>query len=591
MGLLLSFAVPLVLVAVITAVNNRRAADRRAQLASGERTEVPCRVRGPEPPYPHRFRSGKAIWSDGTLAWRANHGGSTLIPLHDLTVLRTDTHGARWSRGRDGLVVHALTGSGKPVDLLVQAAFHPVLVEMLDRARHAPTPLLMADTETSSTRIDAVRRIMPLWAAVSGLLAAAWLAFWAWSFALGDRVQADVLSEQDELCDVSWTTPAGVESAEVDCDASTQPGDRVQVLAMPWPFQGEAMNPDVAVIIVLVGAAVLASPPVITATMRRRRRRSTSPQPVAVELAEAASLEVPTVEPWEVSFESTAAAMAVRSRLEGWPEARPDLDRPTPRRGQRWWQVPPLRRAGAKAMAQASLPFLFTVIAALFGFGWWMTSVSMSFGDVATTEGTVTDVLPAEYPLLPDDVSIQFQAGGRTVTASVATNRHLEVGEVESVTYDMEHPRRARLVSGDSTRRGAVITMLVAALTAALGVRRLGRVGETLSVVVATAHGPGLEMRYVLFRDGDGTLSALLFHHGERGQEIFGVPLAEDVRGEIPVSGTATVRGELPEEVGNLVPEVDGRTLWPAGFAVRATQQDAAAAVNGDLFYDSEPDT
>lgn len=483
------------------------------------------------------------------------------------------------------MVVHATTASGGAVDFVVHQAFHSILLELLDRANDAARSAEGADRAVGARAVAPIR-VAPRWAAVLAALAAAWLAFWLWAFVAGTVVRAEVLRSADELCVVRWTAPDGPERAEVDCDYSTRPGDTLEVLAMPWPFRGEAVTPGITQGIAGVVAFALIAPAGVTAMLRMRRRRKPTPESPESPAPHADATAIPVLEPSEFSFETAAQTMERRAQAERWPAVVPAHDGVTSPIPRAWWRVGPLRRTAIGAFATASIPLVFTLPAVLFGAGWWITSVSMSFGDVARAEATVVEVIPAEYPFQPDDARVRFQVGSRTIHASVAARRSLVVGEDETISYDVEHPQRARLVSGDGTRSGAIVTVLIATLTAGMAWARIGRVRRALHGVLDVARQPGTEMRYVLFVDADGTVNALLFGDRPFRHELFGLPLAADVRGSVPVSGQAVVRGQVPDDIGTLVPEANGVVLWPAGYAVRTTPEEVTPLLNAHFFDD-----
>ncbi|MFD8910223.1 hypothetical protein [Streptomyces sp. NPDC059575] len=83
----------------------------------------------------------------------------------------------------------------------------------------------------------------PSWA-VFALAAALFVGLATADFAVfGKHTDAEVVrvNRDEDDCTVAWD--GGVEQAGVDCDAADiRPGDRVPVVALPWPFLGEAVD-------------------------------------------------------------------------------------------------------------------------------------------------------------------------------------------------------------------------------------------------------------------------------------------------------------------------------------------------------------
>ncbi|MEW2130406.1 hypothetical protein [Streptomyces sp. NPDC005435] len=110
----------------------------------------------------------------------------------------------------------------------------------------------------------------------------------------GTHTAAEVVrvDRDEEVCAVTWD--GGVERAEVDCDAADlRTGDRIPVVALPWPFLGDALDTSVTPRVVAalggglgllgLGGVLVVNPLLCARRVRRARRAGPAvlPQPVA----------------------------------------------------------------------------------------------------------------------------------------------------------------------------------------------------------------------------------------------------------------------------------------------------------------------
>jgi hypothetical protein len=123
----------------------------------------------------------------------------------------------------------------------------------------------------------------PLWA-VLALVASLFVGLAAADFALlGKHTSAEVvrLNRAEDGCIVSWDD--GSQHTTVDCDtADVDPGDHVPIIALPWPFLGEAIDTRTSLTVVAVlgggpgllglGGALVISPLACARRVRRARQ-------------------------------------------------------------------------------------------------------------------------------------------------------------------------------------------------------------------------------------------------------------------------------------------------------------------------------
>ncbi|MEY2242399.1 hypothetical protein AB8A21_05545 [Streptomyces sp. BF23-18] len=143
--------------------------------------------------------------------------------------------------------------------------------------------------QTNPTQAPARRPLVPtapLWA-VLALTASLFVGLVAADFALlGKHTSAEVirLDRAGDGCFVGWDADA--QYTTVDCDTiDVRPGDHIPIIALPWPFLGEAMDTRTALNAVAVlgggpallglGGALIISP--LTCARRVRRARRAGP--------------------------------------------------------------------------------------------------------------------------------------------------------------------------------------------------------------------------------------------------------------------------------------------------------------------------
>jgi hypothetical protein len=174
------------------------------------------------------------------------------------------------------------------------------------------------------------------------------------------RVVAD-----DSACQVGWS--GGTQHATVDCDtARVRVGDPVPIVALPWPFLGEAFDkvttPTVAAVagggfglVGLLGAFV-----VTPAACARRVRRARAAGPTIPEGSSAESEEPEDEWPAGAHAELTYAGLAIAARHS-------DRHRPAP------GVSAPRRGPGRTSVS----PRLWVVGTILGTGGWWFLTVAV----------------------------------------------------------------------------------------------------------------------------------------------------------------------------------------------------------------------
>ncbi|WP_018544073.1 hypothetical protein [Streptomyces sp. LaPpAH-108] len=177
----------------------------------------------------------------------------------------------------------------------------------------------------------------PSWA-VFALAAALFVGLAAADVAVfGEHTAAEVVrvDRDDEYCTVAWD--GGVERAGVDCDAeAVRAGDRLPVVALPWPFLGDAVDTWITPRIVAVlggvpgllglGGALVLNPLLCARRVRLVRRAGPVALPQAVVEGEADEEEWPALGD-DLRYASLAAAARHADRHRPGPRVTP------PRRG------------------------------------------------------------------------------------------------------------------------------------------------------------------------------------------------------------------------------------------------------------------
>ncbi|WP_392972849.1 hypothetical protein [Streptomyces sp. LN245] len=242
------------------------AARRRHGLAAGRPVHFRCRLDG---------RKGRLLADrrlDGPV-FLDRSGNATALPRGgealDATVTTTgqgafEKVGLRY-RTPDGQVLRLGLGTrdARTIGAWLSEQAHPTLAP-------ARRPLLPT---------------APLWA-VLALVASLFVGLAAADFTLlGKHTSAEVVrpNRAEDGCIVSWD--GGSQRTTVDCDtADVRPGDHVPIIALPWPFLGEAMDTRTSLIVVAVlgggpgllglGGALVISPLACARRVRKARRAS-----------------------------------------------------------------------------------------------------------------------------------------------------------------------------------------------------------------------------------------------------------------------------------------------------------------------------
>lgn len=164
--------------------------------------------------------------------------------------------------------------------------------------------------------------VAPVWSSLVLIAALALALVAADVWLLGERVTADVMNvSQDEgSCLVNW----GAGSARVDCADDVRAGARIQVIALPWPLQGDAVDLyDTPSVVATFGVGLLglgligwlAVTPLAYAARTRRAAAAVPVVPVAETVGQeaAAEHEVPAPDqlpddPGDLNYGALAAA-------------------------------------------------------------------------------------------------------------------------------------------------------------------------------------------------------------------------------------------------------------------------------------------
>lgn len=216
--------------------------------------------------------------------------------------------------------------------------------------------------------------VAPLWAALA--LTAALLVGLAAAdvVLLGEHTAAEVVRvhRHEDGCTVRWN--GGAQQAYVDCDAANlRPGDRTPVIALPWPFLGDAVDtritPTVAAVtggglgLLGLAGALLATPLACARRVRLARRAApTSPQPAAVDGTDTDEGEDTWPSPkGDLTYASLAAAARHSDRHRPGPRVSP------PRRRPDRLSVSPRRWTAGMIGSTGAWWFLVVSIATMFG--------------------------------------------------------------------------------------------------------------------------------------------------------------------------------------------------------------------------------
>ncbi|MEU4170208.1 hypothetical protein AB0F46_25420 [Streptomyces sp. NPDC026665] len=233
-----SFVALVVLPLIMARLTRWAAARRRRGLAAGRAVHFRCRLDG---------RKGRLL-ADPRLegpVFLDRSGNATALPrggeVVDATVANLaqppfEKVGLRYRTPsgqvlRLGLATHDARTIGAWLGGQTQPALEP------SRRRRLPTA--------------------PFWS-VLALVVSLFVGLCAADFALlGEHTSAEVVrtTRDADGCIVSWD--GGSQVTTVDCDTTdVRPGDHIPIIALPWPFLGEALDPQTSLIVVAVFGGV-----------------------------------------------------------------------------------------------------------------------------------------------------------------------------------------------------------------------------------------------------------------------------------------------------------------------------------------------
>ncbi|GAA1078128.1 hypothetical protein [Kitasatospora arboriphila] len=329
-----SFLAFVVIPMIIAGLARWAAARRRHALAAGRPVDFRCRLDGRRGRLLADPRLDGPVFLDraGT-ATALPHGGEVLVAtLLRATGAAVEMVGLRY-RTPEGTVLQL----GMPTrDARTVGAW------LAEPPRPAPAPARR------------LRPAAPMWAALA-LTGALFTALPPADVALlGDRTTAEVLAVDHDNggCTVGWD--GGAQQSDVDCDtAHLRPGDHLPVIALPWPFLGEAVDtrttPGVAAAragglgLLGLAASLVITPLACTRRVRRALRTGSVPVPSVAGAADGTEEQWPALD-GGLTFANLAAAARHADRHH--PGSRVTL----PRRGPGRTSVPPRRWAAATAL-------------------------------------------------------------------------------------------------------------------------------------------------------------------------------------------------------------------------------------------------
>ncbi|MGW4495353.1 hypothetical protein [Streptomyces sp. NPDC004376] len=226
----------------------------------------------------------------------------------------------------------------------------------------------------------------------------------------GKHTAAEVVrvDRDEEDCTVAWD--GGVERASVDCDAATvRAGERIPVVALPWPLLGDAVDTGVTPRVVAVlggvpgllglGGVLVVNPLLYARRVRLVRRAGTVAPPQAVADSGADEEEWPALGD-DLRYASLAAAARHADRHRPEPRVTP------PRRGPGRTSLSPWAWVAVTVLGTAAwYPLLFSGGAVLddhFHLGHWRFLLFGTVGIVclARIGWVVTDRVPLCGPVL-----------------------------------------------------------------------------------------------------------------------------------------------------------------------------------------------
>lgn len=582
---------------------DRRARGRRVAAASGETVVVRCRLRFAGQ---RRFRGGRLLIGGGRVLCRARRDSR-------------DLGGARVLRTR-----RVVTGDRSDnQDFVLMFDLGDTLLEVALAERDMDTVAdAVADSRCDGpTRYDGQpARRMPLWSAGMLVLAASVAAAYLYLYLAGAQVDARVLTGSNgAACQVTWPDPgtAARRHASLDCADGTRPGDRLPVLALPWPFRGNAFDLYDTQYGFIVAFGVLLLPAVAgigwrtfwSPWARRRTERILRVNPARPGAAAriAAAPSTPPERPGrigmdELGYRRIAETMVGRARVERWSDERVVRFRPNrpvqpspPDGWEHWWQVPALRRAAAGGLRWKIGLLLFAAPAVIWVGPWARTAVLWQHSRTHTAVATVVGVEDEQIPFWPHDVEVSFRGPEGPVDTTVPGRGSLH-GRV-TVRYLVDQPDVVRLTGRDDQLvwglifGGGIITLAIGWI----GTRFMVALRRTMRSWVAL-RSPGMPAHYVLAPDPDDSTVVILFDRSGDAPPRLLVPARENALGVLPVSGGCLVHGTA-EEGRWVVLRIGQHLLWPAATATSVEPPQrwkVAALVNGgdpygwDAFDDAD---
>jgi hypothetical protein len=538
-------------------ISARLAARKRRRYESGRATKLPVWLRSSALAFPRHWRIGTVRTDGDPLRHRVWHRMSPPYPLVGLTLVR---------RGEDVVanasepltVLHLRDPNGALVEMGVHPDNADLLVRVLRTERQGVAPAPRPDR-------------LPLLTMVVAVPAVVWLLAWVYFAIAGQVLDATVLANDGAgTCRVEWVEAGRTYADEADCGDDATPGATMRIIAIPPPFRGLAVDVPHTLYwvpgIFLAGVAPLGAAAALRAIRRRR------PVPTGAGTAVVAETGVARLERHELRYAAIAATVERRAEVEGWREV-------TAAGWQRMVRSP-VRRLVLRWVGRTVWPLFVLFFAALFGWTSASTALRLDASASRTAEATVVTT-NGFVPPVPYDVTVSFDVNGVVREVQVASTVRYGAGRHVTIEYGAGNPHVARLVGpDDGVGRGLFVGGVLGAVALTLLLWRLTVAARVLRTFRRRRREPGADLRYAIARDGAGDFVLLLFPLGGDPRPDAGV-LLERVPPDVPVSGTALVRGPV-EEDGLVVVEVDGRVLYPDSGVMLAGAEIVHLLVNGD---------
>jgi hypothetical protein len=537
-------------------ISARLAARKRRRYESGRATKLPVWLRSSALTFPRHWRIGTVRTDGDPLRHRVWHRMSPPYPLVGLTLVRRgeDVVG---SASEPLTVLHLRDPNGALVEMGVHHDNADLLVQVLRTERHGAPPAPRPDR-------------LPLLAKVVAVPAVVWLLAWVYFAIAGQVLDATVLANDGAgTCRVEWVEAGRTYADEADCWNEATPGAPMRIIAIPPPFRGLAVDVPHTLYwvpgIFLAGVAPLGAAAALRAVRRRR------PVPTGAGTAVVAETGVPRLERHELRWSTIAKTVERRAEVEGWREGT----------AAGWPRMvrSPVRRLVLRWVGRTVWPLFVLFLAALFA--WTSISTALRLDASASrTAGATVVTTNGFVPPVPFDVTVSFEVNGVVREVQVASTAHYGAGRHVTIEYGADNPHVARLVGPDD---GVGRGLFVGGVLGAIALTLLWRI--TVAVRVPRTfrrrrHEPGADLRYAIARDAAGDFVLLLFPLGGDPRPDAGV-LLERVLPDVPVSGTALVRGPV-EEDGLVVVEAGGRVLYPESRVMLADAGIVQLLVNGD---------